>query len=136
MSLTGQTTAGDTPLTDVLPTKARRWYDHDPLLMEVLEIMRSFQEDVKVHAELFLEKLEGTIGVEAMEQFYLQARPAKFGQRWYDQDLSISKAVELLRVLPPAKQRETAQKFLEALKRQGLSSPMLNTFKLQQTTQA
>jgi hypothetical protein len=133
MSLTSPTPQPEETLKNTPPTKARRWYDHDPLLMEVLEIMRSFQEDVKVQAEVFLEKLVATVGAEAMEQFYLQARPVKFGQRWYDQDASISKAVELLRVLPPAKQRETAQKFLEALKRQGLSSEMLQELQVQQT---
>ena len=39
-------------------TKARRWYDHDPVLIEVLDLLRSFQEDVRVQAEQFIEKLK------------------------------------------------------------------------------
>ncbi|MDH4380088.1 MAG: hypothetical protein QE263_09320 [Vampirovibrionales bacterium] len=99
----------------------QRWYDQDPVLMEVLELLRSFQSDVRVQAELFLEKIEGQVGKEALEEFYRVSRPEKFGNRWYDKDPVISRAVELLRVVPPDAQRQAAMRFLESVKKQGLS---------------
>ena len=99
----------------------QRWYDQDPVLMEVLELLRSFQSDVRIQAELFLEKIEAQVGKEALEEFYRVSRPSKFGNRWYDKDPVISRAVELLRVVPPDAQRQAALRFLESVKKQGLS---------------
>jgi hypothetical protein len=102
-------------------TKARRWYDHDPVLIEVLDLLRSFKVDVREQAQAFLDKIESAVGKEALEQFYAasQAVPRK-GNRWYDEDPVVSRAVELLRVVPPDAQRQAAMKFLEAMKKQGV----------------
>jgi hypothetical protein len=102
----------------------RRWYDHDPTLIEVLDILKAFQSDVRAQAEVFLEKIESEIGKEALEEFYTASRPKQFGNRWYDQDPAISKAVELLRVIPPDAQRKAALRFLEAVKKRGLSQEL------------
>lgn len=107
------------------PATPRRWYDHDPMLMEVLELLRGFKADVRAQAEVFLAKVEEQIGKEAMEQFYETSRPEKFGNRWYDEDPVVSRAVEILRVVPPAVQRQAAQKFLESMKKQGISPDLL-----------
>jgi hypothetical protein len=103
----------------------RRWYDHDPMLIEVLDILRNFQSEVRAQAEVFLSQIEQQVGSENLERFYEQAKPAQFGNRWYDQDPSISKAVELLRVVPPDIQRQAAKKFLDAMKQRGISIDLL-----------
>lgn len=103
----------------------RRWYDQDPLLAEVLELLRSYETDVKAQAEVFLQKIEAQIGKEALEKFYEMSRPEKTGNRWYDHDPVVSRAVELLRVVPPAVQRQAAERFMEAMKKQGLSPELL-----------
>ena len=105
----------------------RRWYDQDPLLGEVLELLRSYPNDVREQAQTFLVKIEEQIGKETLDQFYELARPEKSGGRWYDHDPVVSKAVELLRVVPPAIQRQAAQRFLESMKKQGLSPEMLKS---------
>lgn len=112
---------GNHSVTSTLP-KARRWYDQDPLLIEVLNLLREFPEEVRLQAEQFVQKIEKTAGKETIEAFYQQAKPAQQGKRWYDSDPAIAKAVELLRILPPEMQRSAAQGFLNALKQDGLDS--------------
>jgi len=97
----------------------KRWYDHDPLLMEVMELLRNFQDDLRQQAQVFLEKIENHVGKEAIDSFYERVRPMD-GKRWYDQDPVLSKAVELLRVVPESIQRQAAQSFLNSLKDQGI----------------
>ena len=106
-------------------TTFRRWYDHDPLLIEVLDLLRSFPSDVRAQAEVFIAKIEEQVGPDAIEQLYEQSRPKVQGNRWYDKDPVISKAVELLRVVPPEAQRQAALKFLESMKKQGLTPDLL-----------
>ena len=36
----------------------KRWYDHDPLLLEVIELLRNYQTELRAQAEIFLQKLE------------------------------------------------------------------------------
>jgi hypothetical protein len=103
-----------------------RWYDHDPALIEVLDLLKAFQSDVRVQAERFLQKIEESVGKEALEQFYEISRPTKFGNRWYDQDPVISRAVELLRVIPPDAQRKAALNFLDSMKKEGITPELLN----------
>jgi len=105
----------------------KRWYDYDPVLIEVLDLLRSFQSDVKTQAEAFLQKIEAQVGAETLEEFYRLSQPPKFGNRWYDKDPSISRAVELLRVVPPEAQRAAALKFLEAMKKQGISQSVVQS---------
>ena len=35
----------------------KRWYDHDPKLLEVIELLKNYPEELHSHAQLFLEKL-------------------------------------------------------------------------------
>ncbi|MCE3233835.1 MAG: hypothetical protein K0Q50_15 [Vampirovibrio sp.] len=105
----------------------RRWYDQDPLLAEVLELLRSYPNDVREQAQNFLAKIEEQIGKETLEKFFEMAQPEKTGNRWYDQDPVVSKAIELLRVVPPAVQRQAATRFLESMKKQGISPDLLKT---------
>lgn len=107
------------------PQSGRRWYEQDPLLLEVLELLRGYESDVRAQAEVFLAKIEEQIGKETLEQFYELSKPAKTGNRWYDHDPVVSKAVELLRVVPPPVQRQAAAKFMESMKKQGLTPELL-----------
>lgn len=107
------------------PEQHSRWYDYDPNLIEVLDLLKSFQDDVHTQAEIFLNKIEEAVGKEALEQFYAVARPKQFGNRWYDKDPVIYKAVELLRVIPPDAQRKAAMHFLESLQKQGITKEVL-----------
>ena len=36
----------------------KRWYDHDPKLLEVIELLKNYQDELKEHAVVFLDKLE------------------------------------------------------------------------------
>ena len=103
----------------------KRWYDHDPLLIEVLELLRSYQSDVREQAQVFLAKIEEQIGTDMLEKFYAASKPPKTGNRWYDHDPIVSRAVELLRVVPPQAQRQAAMKFMESMKKQGISPDLL-----------
>lgn len=97
----------------------KRWYDHDPLLLEVVELLKNYQDELKSQAEVFLQKIEEKVSKEAIEKFYELVKPVN-GNRWYDHDPVISKTVELLRVVPPDIQKACAEKFIDALKEMGV----------------
>ena len=105
----------------------KRWYDQDPLLAEVLELLRAYPTDVREQAQTFLSKIEEQIGKETLEKFYELSKPERTGNRWYDEDPTVSRAIELLRVVPPPVQRQAATRFLESMKKHGLSPELLKT---------
>jgi len=105
----------------------RRWYDQDPLLKEVLELLRAYPTDVREQAQTFLSKIEEQIGKDTLEKFYELSKAHKTGNRWYDADPTVSKAIELLRVVPPEVQRQAAMRFLESMKKHGLSPELLKS---------
>ena len=37
-------------------TKFKRWYDYDPMLLEVIEMLRYYQDELREQAKIFLEK--------------------------------------------------------------------------------
>ncbi len=99
----------------------KRWYDHDPVLMKVLELLKNYQDELHSQAEVFLRKLEAKISKETIDKFYEMVKPVDGGgKRWYDKDPVISKTVELLRVVPPEIQRTAAEHFLNSLKEMNL----------------
>ena len=102
----------------------KRWYDHDPLLMEVMELLRNFQDDLRDQAEVFLAKIEDHVGKEAIDAFYEKVKHTN-GSRWYDQDPVLAKAVELLRAVPQNIQSQAAQNFLDSLKAQGITTDII-----------
>lgn len=102
----------------------KRWYDHDPLLVEVMELLRNFQDDLRDQAQIFLDKIETQVGKEAVESFYEKVKHPK-GNRWYDHDPVLSRAVELLRIVPQDIQRKASENFLKSLKDQGISIEIL-----------
>lgn len=93
----------------------KRWYDHDPLLLEVVELLKNYQDELKAQAETFLQKIEEKVSKDAIEKFYELVKPVN-GNRWYDHDPIISRTVELLRVVPPDIQKACAENFINALK--------------------
>lgn len=97
----------------------KRWYDHDPLLLEVVELLRNYQDELKAQAENFLIKIEEKVSKDAIEKFYDLVKPVN-GNRWYDNDPVISRTVELLRVVPPNIQRACAEHFINTLKEIGI----------------
>ena len=98
----------------------KRWYDHDPLLLEVVELLRNYQDELRSQAEIFLQKLEEKVSKEAIDRFYEMVKPVN-GNRWYDADPVISKTVELLRVVPPDVQKACAEHFIDALNEMGIN---------------
>jgi len=107
----------------------KRWYDHDPLLLEVVELLRNYQDELKAQAEIFLQKIEEKVSKDAIEKFYELVKPVN-GNRWYDHDPIISRTVELLRVVPPDIQKTCAERFINALKEIGVDYESPNADKL------
>ncbi len=97
----------------------KRWYDHDPVLLEVINMLQNYQTELKEQAEIFLAEIEKKVSKEAIDKFYEMVRP-KVCNRWYDKDPVISKTIELLRVVPPEIQQATAKNFLKALEDMGI----------------
>lgn len=97
----------------------KRWYDHDPKLLEVLELLKNYQDELKEHAVVFLDKVEQNVSKEAVDRFYEMVRPVN-GSRWYDRDPVISKTVEILRVVPTEVQHACAERFIAAIKSMGI----------------
>ncbi len=98
----------------------KRWYDHDPLMLKVINILKDYQDELKVQAEIFLETVEKKVSKEAIDKFYNLTKQLNGGSRWYDKDPVISKTIELLRVVPQDIQRQTAQIFIDTLKKNGI----------------
>ena len=97
----------------------KRWYDHDPILLKVIDLLKNYQDELKSQAEIFLAKIEEKVSKETIDAFYNMVKPVK-GNRWYDKDPIISKTVELLRVVPPEIQKSAAENFIQTLKDAGI----------------
>ena len=97
----------------------KRWYDHDPVLMEVVELLRNYQDELREQAVIFLTKIEEKVSKETIDKFYDMVKPIN-GNRWYDKDPIISKTVELLRVVPPEVQKAAAENFIKTLEDIGI----------------
>ena len=97
----------------------KRWYDHDPKLLEVIELLKNYQGELKEHSVVFLDKLEQKVSKEALDRFYDLVKPVN-GSRWYDKDPVIAKTIELLRVVPQDVQKKTAEYFIKTLKENGI----------------
>ena len=103
----------------------KRWYDHDATLMQILELLRNYQDELKEQAQIFLDKLEEKVSKETIDKFYDMVKPIN-GKRWYDKDPVISKTVELLRVVPPDAQKAAADNFKKVLKEIGIENEILH----------
>ena len=101
--------------------KYARWYDHDPLLLKVINLLKDYREDLREQAQIFLDNVEEKVSKEAIEKFYMMVHPINGGARWYDDDPVISRTVELLRVVPQNVQKTVSQMFIETLKSNGIN---------------
>lgn len=94
----------------------RRWYDKDPILKEALELLQLSCEDTKSSAAKFILQLQEQVASEVIEHVYeIMNEYEGKGNRWYDRDPVVMKAIELLRVAPKKTQRKAALKLLLAL---------------------
>ena len=96
----------------------RRWYDNDPILKEALELLRLQTDDTKSAAAQYIISLQEQVASDVIERIYeiVQQFSGK-GNRWYDQDPVMLKAVEILRQADPKTQRVAALKLLLALEK-------------------
>ena len=101
--------------------KFKRWYDHDPLLLKVINLLKDYHDDLREQAQIFLDSVEEKVSKEAIDKFYQLVKPINGGTRWYDNDPVISKTVELLRVVPQSVQKTVSQMFKETLKANGIN---------------
>ena len=94
----------------------RRWYDNDPILKEALELLRLQTDDTKSAAADFMISLQEQVAQDVIERIYdITQQFSKKGNRWYDSDPVMLKAIELLRAAPPKTQRVAALKLLLAM---------------------
>ena len=98
----------------------KRWYDHDPLLLKVINLLKDYQDDLREQAQIFLDNVEQKVSKEAVDKFYNLVKPMDGGSRWYDDDPVISRTVELLRVVPQNVQKAVSQMFIETLEANGV----------------
>lgn len=97
-------------------TDARRWYDKDPILKEALELLRLQPADAQAEAADYILKLQEQVASDVIERLYDTITQYQGnGNRWYDNDPVMIKAIEMLRLAPPKMQRLAALKLLLAL---------------------
>ena len=96
----------------------KRWYDKDPILKEALELLRLSTDEQKEQAKDFMLKLQEDVAQDVIERIYeIITQYQGKGNRWYDNDPVMIKAVEMLRQADPKTQRVAALKLLLALER-------------------
>ena len=97
----------------------KRWYDSDPISKEALDLLRISPDQTKSEAANFMLQLQEQVAGEVIEHVYeiINTYQGK-GNRWYDNDPMMIKAVELLRNAPANIQRVAALKLLLALEKQ------------------
>lgn len=101
----------------------RRWYDKDPILKEALELLQLSCDETKGAAAQFILQLQEQVAGEVIEHVYdIMSQYSGKGNRWYDKDPVIMKAIELLRVAPKKTQRKAALKLLMALEEQNFEN--------------
>ncbi len=96
----------------------KRWYDKDPILKEALELLRLSTDDQKEQAKDFMLKLQEDVAQDVIERIYdIVTKYQGKGNRWYDNDPVMIRAVEMLRQADPKTQRVAALKLLLALEK-------------------
>ena len=101
----------------------RRWYDNDPILKEALELLSLQTNNDKSTAAEFIISLQEQVAQDVIERIYeITKKFANKGNRWYDRDPVMLKAIELLRAAPPKTQRIAALKLLLAMESKNMES--------------
>ena len=97
---------------------SKRWYDRDPILKEALDLLRLSTDEQKEQAKDFMLKLQEDVAQDVIERIYeIITQYQGKGNRWYDNDPVMIKAVEMLRQADPKTQRVAALKLLLALEK-------------------
>ncbi len=106
-----------------MPDNFRRWYDNDPILKEALELLKLQTDDNKTTAADFIISLQEQVAQDVIERIYeITKKYAKKGNRWYDADPVMLKAIEMLRMSSPKTQRIAALKLLLAMENNEMES--------------
>ncbi len=93
-----------------------RWYDKDPILKEALELLKMSSDEEKDAAKDFILKMQEEVAAEVIERIHeIITQFSGTGNRWYDNDPVMLKAIEILRTADPRTQRKAALKLLLAL---------------------
>ena len=99
--------------------QTRRWYDNDNVLREALELLQMQTDETQAMASEFLIDLQEKVAKDVIEHISeLVSEYSETGNRWYDKDPALLKAMELLRHASPKIQRVAALKLLQVLERQ------------------
>lgn len=94
----------------------QRWYDKDPVLKEALDLLRLQPLEKQEGAVDFIVKLQEEIAKDVIERVYEMINEYQGkGNRWYDKDPILLKAMETLKVATPETQRIAAKRLLENL---------------------
>lgn len=94
----------------------RRWYDEDPTMSEAMELLRLSTDDLQGQAADYINKMQEQVAHEVIEKVYEAVKKySNDGNRWYDRDPVVLKAIELLRSAPSSIQKKAAKKLLVAL---------------------
>ncbi len=106
-----------------MASEFKRWYDNDPILKEALELLKLQTDDNKSVAADFIVSLQEQVAQDVIERIYeITQKFAGKGNRWYDNDPVMIKAIELLRAAPPKTQRIAALKLLLAMENNNMES--------------
>lgn len=98
--------------------KGKRWYDKDPVLKEALELLKLSSDKKKEEAKDYMLTLQENVAQDVIERIYeMVTKYHGKGNRWYDNDPVMLRAVETLRQADPKTQRIAALKLLLALER-------------------
>ena len=96
----------------------KRWYDRDPILKEALDLLKLSTDEQKEKVKDFLLQLQEDVAQDVIERIYqIVTQYQGRGNRWYDNDPVMIRAVEILRQADPKTQRIAAQKLLLALEK-------------------
>ena len=102
--------------------QGNRWYDKDPILKEALELLRLSTDEQKEQAKDYMLKLQEDVAQDVIERIYQIVKEYQGkGNRWYDNDPVMIKAIEMLRQADPKTQRVAALKLLLALEKNSFS---------------
>jgi len=101
----------------------KRWYDKDPILKEALELLRLSSDDEKEAAKDFILKLQEDVAKDVIDRIYdIVTQYQGKGNRWYDNDPVMIRAIEVLKNADPKTQRKAALKLLLALEEKSFDS--------------
>ena len=101
----------------------KRWYDNDPILKEALELLQLQTDDNKTAAADFIISLQEQVAQDVIARIYeITKKYSEKGNRWYDKDPVMLKAIELLRAAPAKTQRVAALKLLLAMENNDMES--------------